>query len=279
MRFDAYAGSIRQVEFQRVIDDLSSHTGYYPCQGPRLKRFGETINLDTNGRTALMLGWDSGNGLVYFEGKGETSPRVAKAIRALYPDSHSVARADVCEDYDEEGVFDVLQSLIRTHKGARTKAGYVALPDDPTEGKTWAVGRRGTVAYMRVYEKGKQPEHVMDCRPNWTRVEGEFRPQYAKEKLAATRMQPLEFFGLAGWTRRVAEALTNCPVQRFEADIQERSHEKTRLYLARTFRRFFEADLADGIDTMRSIRQIWEEDDAAKAAWMEYRQQRGELLQ
>lgn len=279
MRFDAYAGSIRQVEFKRVIDEVSAHTGYYPCQGPRLKRFGETINLDAGGRTALMLGWDSGNGLVYFEGKGETTPRVAKVIRTLYPLIHTVARADVCEDYDEPGVFTKLQDLIRLHKGSRTKSGYVALPDDPNEGKTWAVGKRGTVAYMRVYEKGKQPEHVMDCRPDWTRVEGEFRPQYAKEKLAATIMEPLEFFGFAGWTRRVAEALTNCPVNRFEADIQERSHDKTRLYLARTFRRFFETDLEDGVDTIKEFQEQWRRDDEAKAAWEEYKRMRPEGIQ
>jgi hypothetical protein len=270
MRFDAYCATIRDIEYQRVVHELAEHTGGYISKGPTLRRYGETMQIDIKGTSAGWVGFDSGNGVVFAEGKGIHTPRWAKVIRTLYP-GHTVPRADVCEDYDEPGAFDQLRLLVQRTKGPKVYSGYNKKPDNPELGTTWEAGIRGAPAYLRLYEKGKQPQHVNDGRPDWARLETEFRPHLAAHKQLAARIEPLQFWGLTGWTAKVANALTSCPVARFEQPIREYSQDKTRLYLARAFRRFFEEDLADGVDTIREFQSIWHEDDIAKESAARHR--------
>ncbi|KPA15088.1 Replication Protein, partial [Candidatus Magnetomorum sp. HK-1] len=103
--------------------------------------------------------------IVYIDAKGETTPKVVEAIRREFP-GHSAPRLDVCEDYDEPGAFERLQAIVRACKGPKVKGGYIALPDDSKDGRTWAAGTRGGVGYLRVYEAGKHPDRVHLGRPN-----------------------------------------------------------------------------------------------------------------
>ena len=228
-----------------------------------MRRYATTVSIDVGNRSAAWVGLDSASGAVYVEGKGETSPDLARIIRTHFPD-HSCPRADVCEDYDEPGAFEALQSVVRQHKGPRVKGGYVALPDELEDGRTWSAGVRGGVGYIRVYEAGKHPERVHLGRPHWARLELECRPQYSHAKLAAARMAPGELWGMSAWTHRVGEAVTQTPLSRFEPLVRKYSHDKTTRYIANTFRRHLEEMLANGEDVARTFQSVWEEDDAAK---------------
>lgn len=267
MRFDGYAGNVpADRPLEEVAEVLRFALGGVVNRGRPVKRYGEVLRVEHAGHCAVWLGRDTGNDLIYFEGKGESAPELAQAVRRHFP-GHTVSRADVCEDYDEEGAFERLQSLIRAHKGPRVRAGYVALPDDPAEGRTWAAGVRGGVSYIRLYEAGKMRERRHYGRPHWTRLEHEVRPHYAADKAAAAAMTPLELWGVSAWTRRVAEAITTVDVPRYEVERELPTHDKTRLYLARAFRRFFEECLADGQDWQcigRDFEDIWEQDDRAQ---------------
>lgn len=270
MRFDAYSATIRNREIRYVVDALAQSIGGCVEEGPRLRRYGETVRISLEGDSVGWVGLDQGNGTVFVEGKGVHSPRWAKSIRTLFPE-HTVARADVAEDYDEEGAFDRLRHVVTVAKGPRVYSGYNKKPDDPSLGTTWEVSKRGSPAYLRLYEKGKQPQNVSLGRPNWVRVEGEFRPHLAMHKQLAARMEPLHFWGLTAWSSRVAEAVTTCPITRFEAPIRRYSNDKTTLYLARTFRRYFEEQLGCGIDVMRTFQEIWKEDDKAEKGFQDSR--------
>jgi DNA relaxase NicK len=197
---------------------------------------------------------------IYIEGKGDTSPALANAIRSHFP-AHNVPRADVCEDVDEEGAFERLQALIRANKGPKVKAGYVALPDDVEDGRTWSAGVRGGVAYLRLYEAGKHPDRIAFNRPNWVRPELEVRPQYARDKAAAATMQPIDFWGMAAWSQKVGQAITGLSINRFEPEVRKFSQDKTLRYVSLTFRRLWEEMLQDGEDIGRSIRQCIQEED------------------
>ena len=166
-------------------------------------------------------------------------------------------------DYDEPGAFERLQAIVRASKGAKVKGGYVALPDDVQDGRTWAAGTRGGVGYLRVYEAGKHPDRVHLGRPNWARAELEARPHYARDKLAAASMSPLDVWGLCRWTHQVGQRLSGCEINRFEPQARQYSHDKTTLYIARTFRRHLEEMSRNGEDLMRTCRDIWDADDLA----------------
>lgn len=263
MRFDAYAGTIGETDFPHVAQVLASELGGAVRRGSARRRYGEVLDIEVVGRQAAWVGLDRGNGTVYFEGKGETSPDLVEAVRRHFPD-HGCARVDVCEDYDEAGAFDRLVKLVRRHKGPRVEAGYVRLPDDPEKGRTWSAGVRGGVGMVRVYEAGKMRERLHYGRPNWARLELECRPHYARDKRHAARASPLDVWGFSAWTCRVGEVVAQVPIPRFEPERTASTHDRRTLYLARTFRRHFEellSDLGDWECVGREIQQIWREDD------------------
>ncbi len=276
MRFDAYAASVRDVEFPRVVDTLAASLGAMPYAGKPMRRYGQVVRLDKDGTLAGWVGWDTANGMVFLEGKGQHTPAWVKSTRAHFP-HHTVARADVCEDYNDPQAFGQLIGTIKKAKGPKVWSGFVALPDDESEGRTWAAGKRGngSPAYIRVYEAGKHPDRVHLAMPDLVRFEAEFHPHYAADKAKAATLQPIEFFGLSAWTQRVGEAVTQCPIERFEAPIRQFTHDKTTLYLARTFARFWETSMADGIDWYATVREILAEDARVAEEWQKANQRRG----
>jgi hypothetical protein len=267
MRWDGIGASIRGSGLVEVAEVIEGALRASLEHGRSRRRYGQVIDCNVDGRLAAWVGFDQANESVYVEGKGETSPALVECLRQAFPD-HTAPRLDVCEDYDQAGAFELLQGLVRAHKGDRVKGGYVALPDNPDEGRTWAAGVRGGAAYVRVYEAGKMRERAHVGRPDWVRAELECRPHYAKDKAAAARMSPLEVWGMAGWTRRVGEALAQVPVPRYVADPRAYAEDKTTAYLARTYRRHWQemlADLGDWECVGRELARIWQEDDELQA--------------
>jgi hypothetical protein len=260
MRFDAYAATIRDQKIDYVAHSLAECLEGIVARGKPMPRYGEVLNIDVGSRMAAWVGVNSDSGNIYVEGKGETTPGLAESLRVNFPD-HTAPRIDVCEDFNEPGAFDALIRIVRGAKGPRVKGGYVALPDDVEDGKTWAAGVRGGVGFIRCYEAGKHPDRVHLCKPDWARLELECRPHYARDKAAAARMSPLEVWGMSSWTRAVGEAVTHVEIPRFQAEIRQYSHDKTTRYIANTFRRHFEEMLANGEHIERTLRSVWEEQD------------------
>ena len=77
-------------------------------------------------------------------------------------------------------------------------------------------------------------------------------------------MAPKDVWGFTSWSHRVGEALTQCELARYEPEVRKYSHDKTTRYLANTFRRHFEEMFANGEHLERTIRAVWEEEDAYK---------------
>jgi hypothetical protein len=259
MRFDAYCASIQDQDHREVAEVLAKALDGIAAKGKPQRRYSNVINIDVGARLGAWVGVND-TGAIYIEGKGETTPQLADCIRANFP-AHGAPRIDVCQDVDEPGAFEAMQGLVRDHKGPKVKGGYVALPDDVEDGRTWAAGVRGGVAMIRVYEAGKHPDRLVYNRPDWTRIELECRPHYSRDKAAAARMSPHEVWGLASWTHRVGQALTKAPINRFEPEVRARSFDKTTRYIFNTFRRHFEEMQANGEDITRTMQAVWEEED------------------
>ena len=170
MRFDAYAATIKGPHLGEVANLLAGSIGGIVSSGKPMRRYANTLSIDAGPRMAAWLGLDTTSGAVYVEGQGEPSPDLAAAIRQHFP-VHACARADVCQDANKPGAFDAFMDLVRANKGQRVKGGYVALPDDAVDGKTWAAGARGGIAYCRVYEAGKHPDRIHMGMPDWARLE------------------------------------------------------------------------------------------------------------
>ena len=269
MQFDAYAGSIKGPTLEAVAETIALNLGATVDRGNARRRYGQVLDIEVDGRQAAWCGFDRGNDSIYFEGKGETSPDLVRVVRQHFPE-HTVARGDVAEDFDQPGAFERLIGIVRGAKGDRVYGGFAKLSDDPDDGRTWEAGKRGGLAYLRVYEKGKQREMQHHGRPHWARLELECRPHYARDKKAAATMGPLEFWGFASWSHRVAERVAQIEVPRFEPERRTYETDRTSTYLARTFRRHFEELIAryqgDMAGPMLEFARVWAEDDAVAAS-------------
>ena len=264
MRFDAYTATIQDARPTDAAEYLAFKLGGIVARGKPQRRYTDVFSVDVGSRMAAWVGWNAHQGAIYVEGKGETSPALADAIRSQFP-GHRVPRADVCQDYDEPGSFEALQAIVRQCKGPRVKGGFVALPDDESDGRTWAAGVRGAPSYVRIYEAGKHPDRVHLNRPNWSRIEGEFRPQYSRDKAAASTMSPADFWGLSAWTHKVGEAVSRSPINRYDPIIRQYSQDKTTRYIALTFRRHLMEMIANGEDIQRTFQAVWQEHDSFSA--------------
>lgn len=263
MRWDGYAATIHGHALPFVASVLADSLGGHVGAAKPRRRYGAVLEVHTGNRMAAWAGLDPASGAIYVEAKGDTTPQAVHVIREAFP-GHTAPRLDVCEDYDSPGAFDALQRVIRASKGEKVKAGYVALPDDVEDGKTWAVGKRGGVSFARLYEAGKHPDRVHLGRPHWVRLEGEFRPHYARDKVAAASMQPLQVWGLTAWSHKVAEAVTRCPVERFAPEVRKYSHDKTTRFIAIKFRRHLEEMIANGEHVEATFRDVWREEDESR---------------
>jgi hypothetical protein len=117
---------------------------------------------------------------------------------------------------------------------------------------------------VRVYEAGKMKERRHFNRPGWVRAEAQIRPGKSIEKIAASQVSPLDCWGFSGWSRRVAERLSSCDVQRFAAPVDVATFDGTTLYLARHFRRHWEemkADFGTWDCIGREFEAVWAADD------------------
>ena len=273
-KFDAYCATVREIELPNLAEAIAYRAGGNLQTGSVLPRWGQTLQIVVGGRPCAWVGdhQSDSDRYCYIEAKGPMTPLLAESIREYFP-VHNVARADVAEDFDGEGVYDKLVNIIRHFKGKRV-FGKTQLPDDLDDGRTYETGRRGNVSFMRTYEKGKTKEFKEMGRPNWVRTEAEVRPQYAIDKIAASTMTPHQMLGFSPWLKNVWEGLLLTELERFEPQIREQSHEKTQLFIARNYRRFLETCAEDGIDFMRTCQEIWEADDAARAAWAAMREAR-----
>ena len=261
LRFDAYSATVRNETVRSCAHRLSDLTGAFPCKGRSGGRYDDVVNLDIEGRTAATVAHNSTSGLLLVEAKGHTTPAFVEALRGHFED-HSCPRADVCADFEAPGAFDYLVETIREHKGIRVYGGFDKLPDDADQGKTYAAGKRGGVAYVRAYEAGKHPDRQHLGRPDWARFEVEVRPHYAEDKRHAASMTPVQFCGLASWTLRVATAVIHADVPRYLGRLHvPPTMDRTGDYLAHTFRGWFTAAFEDGIDICRSFEELWAKED------------------
>lgn len=266
MKFDAYAGNVWSgpvcCEVAEVIA-IAAHARVE--RGKPRGRYNDVFEVKDG---PDMIGWIGRDAMIdtaYFEFKGATTPTTAAAIRKHWPSSHTVSRADACEDLDHVDAFDTVTELFDRAKDPRVQSLIIA-PRDGDRGRTIYWGSGQSRARVRLYEAGKMKERLHHCRPDWVRPEGQFRPGKAAEKLLAASLTPLEFWGLTAWTQRAAQALCQVDVPRYLPPSQPVEFDKTTLYLARAFRRHFlqmREDFGDWECVGREIEAVWSADDLA----------------
>lgn len=210
IRFDAYTATSRAASSKQLIGILGEI-----CDGPiswqqgrGFHTFGERLAAkDESGAEYGHVMWGGRQGdVALIEVKGERTPAAVEALRGRFP--HRVTRVDSCADFDAPGAFErLLGPCLEVKKDYRLKGSRLGDWEDfPEDGRTLYLGAPSSVARVRLYEKGKQPEYRHLDRPNWARLEVQVRP--AKEaKADYARLEPATVWGASKWTRELAGKL------------------------------------------------------------------------
>ena len=267
MRFDAYAGNVSGATPEEVATMCAWSVGGRIERARPRGRYRDMFEVKDGPVPVGWVGHDAQLDTAYFEFKGERTPDTSGAIRKHWADKHTVSRLDSCEDFDEGGAFGRLVELVDAHKDPRVQSKEIR-PRDGDRGSTIYWGATTSAVMVRVYEAGKMKDRLHYGRPGWVRAEAQVRPGKAAQKRLAATLSPLEAWGFAAWSRRAAEAIAQVEVGRYAPQSTAPTFDKTTAYLARAFRRHWEAMLEDFGDwecVGRELAAVWKADDQAEA--------------
>lgn len=172
--------------------------------------FGRPLSLRgelEGGTVGIFYG---GNLDLVFRATSSAAPTMARIVREHFPE-HTVSRVDICQDYDEPGVFgrmvDTLDPLATGWKPRPVKVSTHGDWLHAIDGRTLYLGSFKSQLFIRLYEKGKElaarhPGEVFS--DHLTRFEVELKPEGQDKRRAATAT----WEQLACWTPFAAAALS-----------------------------------------------------------------------
>lgn len=212
--FDYYQASV-ETSPDHVIGALHNMFPFSSVDVARATNGYEAARLIHRGDNKLALiqwGGNTGNA-VQIRGTGENAPACASAIRELWP-QHRLQRADVAEDYSEEGVWETMTDyglyLATKHDLKVDQRGDWARNDEHGKGRTLYLGARQSRSFLRIYEKGKERavRSGNDCiDPNLVRAEAEIKPQNKQQGYQLATLEPHQYWGVSEWLREYSTIL------------------------------------------------------------------------
>lgn len=160
----------------------------------------------------IQWGGNTG-GNTQIRGTGENAPECAQAIRLLWPE-HRLQRADVAEDYSEEGVWETMSDyglyLAEQFALKIDQRGDWNRNDIMGKGRTLYLGSRQSLAFLRVYEKGKEKAvrsggQITD--QHHVRAEAEIKPQNKVQGYALASFEPRDYWRCSPWLNQYSTIL------------------------------------------------------------------------
>lgn len=221
MKFDYYAATLPEHDHALVLEVLhalllgeikdhqrgrNGYENFWTIEGPR----GTQCTLMAGGRNIFPNAFATGAHAAAF----------IDVVRAHWPGNHNVTRVDSAVDFDSPGAWDTLsKTLLAVVDQLGLKVSHRGDYHRNTDGRTLYVGSRQSPSYLRLYEKGIQerandPLNPLKASLDWVRLELEFKPQHADDKLRASTLSPLEVWGCSPTSRAILDACCNQKVNR-----------------------------------------------------------------
>lgn len=206
LRFDGYTATTTEANHLELVDLFDyMKNGFSVKQGHGFHQFANRVAFkDETGSEVGAVQWGGKQGdRTMIEVKGERSPEVVERLRSRY--KHRCTRMDSAADFDAPGAFPrllaVCMAVKRRHRLKGRREGD--WEDFPELGRTQYLGSPQSVAMLRLYEKGRQPEYVHLARENWVRAEIQVRPaKDAKDHFS--QVSAADAWGASTWSRDLA---------------------------------------------------------------------------
>lgn len=249
-RFDWYAATVRELPDQ-VLDGLywrlasvgAANSVEDLGHGQQGYSTVKEIKMDGNVVARVLSG--GRNPYPHVIASSQDCDAVVPALRRMFPDQHSVSRADAALDFDAEGVWDVLLAkCVEMADDARLTINQVGdwTRTDAPGGRTFYLGSRKSPVLTRLYEKGKEqrgktvkPSDRDRISANWVRLEVQVRPE-KQAKYHAASASAAEMWGFSGWTKELAARVSALDVPRTAMKSwRAPSRDRAMSYLARQY--------------------------------------------
>lgn len=209
--FDWYQATIEEENIDRLMNrTLEFLEGSFKQARPR-SPYDQAIEFHNDGESIYTASFGGVNKGIFIVSSSSSSEKVSQFIRSYYKD-HRVSRFDTAIDFDREGSFEALSGLLMDFsREYDLKVNQVGdWRENGTGGRTLYLGSRKSVAYLRLYEKGKEQISKgldIDANVHWCRLELEIKPANKVGKETASSMEPYDAFSVSRWTRALAELL------------------------------------------------------------------------
>jgi len=127
-------------------------------------------------------------------------------------DLHLVTRADVREDFADEGAFDrILPQMLEVAKAHRVKVDTRGDHLLTLQGRTVYLGAPSSACRQRLYDKAAElrakfaadPVKLAQVPEHLVRLEAQVRPQTADARRSFAKIEPMEVMGSSPWLREV----------------------------------------------------------------------------
>ncbi|MCA9565032.1 MAG: hypothetical protein KC561_16155, partial [Myxococcales bacterium] len=140
-----------------------------------------------------------GNKGICVTGSGENAPAVSDVLRRF---EHRVTRADACEDWEEEGLFDRLSGALLDF--AQSSRLTINQQGDWIRGRARSLylGSKSSSCQLVLYEKGDQ----LGINRPWVRLEARVYPKGDAGYQVASWV-PGEAFGASRWMTQALERI------------------------------------------------------------------------
>ena len=188
-----------------VIEEDSPLYGYGSCSRIR----------GAEGETLARVMWAGKQPWPLVLTSGVGCAATVRAVRALWPVSHQVSRADAAADVDSPGAFEELSRLAIDFADERgITVDFAGDWHRRVRGRTVYIGSRSSAVFLRIYEKGKQMRQngLVDASLDWVRVELSVKPLKGCRQTAAF-VDASELWGFSKWGTAFRKRLDGVEVE------------------------------------------------------------------
>lgn len=177
-------------------------------------RASHVIKRDDETLARVLYGGSPG-GNPHVIASGVATDEVVPIIRGAWEGIHEVTRMDSAQDFDQEGGYERLRSVMVGIADAQRISIYsMESTRNGVTSRTTYLGAPSSRVRVRLYEKGRY--EAQEGRPgseNWVRLEAQVRPTGKAARLRAAELDPLATWGQARWMRDLAREAMGVDVE------------------------------------------------------------------
>lgn len=216
MRVDWYQATVPE-KGPSVLGLMGGHKAFDLCDFDRVgarNSYSDAVSVVRGGNQVALVMWGGVNEGANVCFTGPSAPIGREFIREHWP-AHRVSRVDSCEDYCEDGAWDVLESLCETiadtHDVKLRHNGDFYRRED---GRTLYLGGKTSPVQVRCYEKGRQMRSlgVETADLRWVRAEVQIRPP-SRVKGVIGQLSERELWGCAKFSSEFMRLLDSKEVK------------------------------------------------------------------